>query len=172
MKTVMIEKKFRVPLNAQQKPLGGRFNRFDDAVRRHGAGVQRRGHVLHRLMMRTVHTRSSGLDDPPEEALWSDLHRMAQLCRRRRLSVLQRMRSLRVDVLVGAAAERHIQRLHAAADTEQRHICGPSQLCHLQLKGGTPLAHDPELIPLALAIQFRSEVRSAPRQQKAIDLGK
>ena len=41
--------------------------------------------------------------------------------------------------------EGHVERLHASADGQQRKICSPGQLCHFQLEGGTPLAHNASL---------------------------
>ena len=69
----------------------------------------------------------------------------------------KRMRPLGIDVLIQAAAEGHVERLHASADGQQRKICSPGQLCHFQLEGGTPLAHHAE------AYRWRSPYNSGAR---------
>src|SRR5690348_11905228 len=87
-----------------------------------------------------------------------------------RLAVAKRVRPLRVDVLVEASAERHVERLHPAADAEYRKIRGLRQLRDLQLEGGPSVAHDMKLVPLTFAVQFRCEVRTAAGQEQTVDV--
>src|SRR5512134_1436357 len=96
---------------------------------------------------------------------------MAELRCLSRLAMSKRMRPLRIDVLIQAATEGDVERLHTSADAQQRKICSPGQLCHFQLEGRTPLAHDPKLVPLSLAIQLWGEIRTAAGQQEAVDVG-
>ena len=118
MAMMTIEEKLRVPLDAEEESLGRGFNGFNDAVRSPRAGMERRRDGFNGLVMGTVDAHGARLDDPMQEALGSDSYRMTKLRCRSRLAVLQRIRPLRFDVLIQAAAECHIERLHPAADPE------------------------------------------------------
>src|ERR1044072_4546592 len=92
MAIVTVEEKFRMPLDAEQEPLGGGFNGFDDAIRCPCTGLERWGDILDRLMMGAVDAHGPDLDDPMQEAFRSDLHRMTEPRRRGRLAGLKLMR--------------------------------------------------------------------------------
>ena len=42
-----LEQEFGVPLESQKEPVRGMFDRFDDPIRRHGAGDENRSNPFH-----------------------------------------------------------------------------------------------------------------------------
>ena len=94
MGSVALKEEFRMPLNSQEEAVGGRFDRFHDAIRSDSTGDKRWGYPLDGLMMGAVHHQTRPADDFSEEALWRHRHRMGHMDRFCLLPVIQRMLNL------------------------------------------------------------------------------
>src|SRR5688572_17418117 len=131
-------KVLRVPLHADAEPLARVLDGFDDTV-----GCRRRDdesapHLLHRLMMTTVHragvavnplaqqlVEQGALGDP--DVVGDGERRVAHL-------MGERFRQLTRDVLHQGAAAGNVQHLDAPADPKQRDISVARALCQLELE--------------------------------------
>ena len=160
-------KAFGVPLHADHELVAvGRLDGLDDAVGRPRDGPQALAELVDRLMVEGVDLDLERPDDLGEAAVGVDPHRVGL-----DLGVLPlAVRDLaRAEVLVQAAAARHVQRLHPAADREHRHLAlvGPArdrELDEVELR-----PRRPQLRRGALRVGLGIEVGPA-REAEAVDL--
>jgi hypothetical protein len=86
-----------------------------------------------------------------------------------RLSVLQRVRHLRCEILKEAAPAGDVDGLHPAADTEDRKVACLSEVNQVQLEIRTSFADEGEFVALAFSVEARWKVGAAAGQQEPVD---
>src|SRR5579884_3901150 len=83
--------------------------------------------------------------------------------------VLHRLRHLLPDVLIERSARRHIERLHPAADSQDRHRSLERMSNELPLQRESLGIDDLESKSLALAVGLRVDVRPASGEEETVD---
>lgn len=86
-----------------------------------------------------------------------------------RLSVLQHMWHLRCEILKETAPAGDVDRLHSAADTEDREVAFLSEVNQVQLEIRPAFADEGEFIALAFSIETRRKIGTAAGEQEPVD---
>jgi hypothetical protein len=148
-----VEKKLRVPLDAEKKAVGRRFDCLHNTIAGQGAGDQRRRDGFDRLMVRTIHPHRPRSHNASKQATGCDGDGVTEIRRWSSLPMLARCRDLRCNILKQTAAAGDIHSLHAATDGKQRDVSPSRQMDDVQFKTRAPFAHDSERIALTFTIQ-------------------
>src|SRR5262249_39883761 len=122
LRRVAVDEEFRMPLNAEDESVRGALDAFHDAVLGGRADDEVFTRRLHRLVMGGIDFQARLADDLAQFRVRVNRNHVPAAVLDRRALVLDAVRVLRVDVLIQRAAEGHVDRLCAAADSEQRHI--------------------------------------------------
>ena len=157
-----------MPLQPQAEPPVGMLDALDHPVR--GQRVHPSApRIAHRLVVRRVHLHAPGADDPRQQRVRLDAHRMAGFVAGIGLLVRQRALDAVRDVLDQRAAQCHRQQLLSAADAEDRHVAlqGAAQQHHLG--AGAALLEHHRLVLLVDAVEPGIDVEGAPGDDQRID---
>ena len=120
-----------------------------------------RADVLHRLMVRAVHSESVSPHDAMEQAVGRYLHGMGQTRSGKWRSMRQRCGHLRGNILDKGASQRYIDRLHPAADTQHRQSLTCGKMGYIQFEFIASPARQP-----------RIRIAGVPRTDVAEDRGR